>query len=127
MYLLVGALVLAAALRLLHARSHGPWLLGCVGLGLAAYGAYRLACARFRRIRVESRAAQPPPLARSVPEQLRGDPATAGVPLIVLSAHVLPDDRERAFRSGADAFLAKPLDGARLLAEVGRFGRGDGP
>ncbi|MEW5930081.1 MAG: response regulator [Gemmatimonadota bacterium] len=60
-----------------------------------------------------------------IPELLRGDPATAGVPLIVLSAHVLPDDRERAFRSGADAFLAKPVDGARLLAEVGRFRGGD--
>lgn len=56
-----------------------------------------------------------------IPEQLRGDPATAGVPLIVLSAYVLPDDRERAFRSGADVFLPKPVDGARLLEEVGRL------
>lgn len=56
-----------------------------------------------------------------IPEQLRDDPATAGVPLIVLSAHVLSDDRERAFRSGADVFLPKPLDGARLVEEVVRL------
>lgn len=56
-----------------------------------------------------------------IPELLKSDPATASIPVIVLSAYVLPEDRERALRSGADAFLAKPVDGRLLLAEVGRF------
>lgn len=60
-----------------------------------------------------------------IPELLKGDPATADVPLIVLSAHAMPEDRERAFRCGADAFLTKPVDGGRLLAEVGRFCGGE--
>ncbi|MEW5930080.1 MAG: DUF1206 domain-containing protein [Gemmatimonadota bacterium] len=47
----LAAVGMAGALRVLQARSQGPWVLGCVGLGLAAYGAYQLACARCRRIR----------------------------------------------------------------------------
>ena len=46
----LAAVGMAGALRVLQARSDGPWVLGCVGLGLAAYGAYQLACARYRRI-----------------------------------------------------------------------------
>jgi hypothetical protein len=41
---------LGQALRYLHHRPYGPWLLGAVALGLVAYGAYEFIRARYRRI-----------------------------------------------------------------------------
>lgn len=41
---------LADALRTLRAQPPGPWLLGAVGLGLAAYGVLSLVSARYRRV-----------------------------------------------------------------------------
>lgn len=61
------------------------------------------------------------PPGRTLIERLKDDPETAAIPVLVLSAHVLPEDRERALSAGAAAFLAKPCDGAALrsaLAEV---------
>lgn len=43
---------LPEALGTIAARDYGPWLLGIMGLGLAAYGMYALVEARFRRINV---------------------------------------------------------------------------
>ena len=43
---------LPEALGAIAARGYGPWLLGIMGLGLAAYGIYSLVEARFRRINV---------------------------------------------------------------------------
>lgn len=43
---------LPEALGTIAAREYGPWLLGLMGLGLAAYGVYAFVEARFRRIRV---------------------------------------------------------------------------
>lgn len=40
-----------SALRSLEAQPYGPWILGAVALGLAGYGLFELAEARFRRIR----------------------------------------------------------------------------
>ncbi len=42
---------LQGALTTLHGQPYGRWLLAIVGIGLAAYGAYELAQARWRRIR----------------------------------------------------------------------------
>ncbi|HEX2204174.1 MAG TPA: response regulator [Longimicrobium sp.] len=61
------------------------------------------------------------PPGETLVERLKGDPATAAIPVLVLSAHVLPEYRERALAAGAAAFLAKPCDGEALrsvLAEV---------
>jgi hypothetical protein len=41
---------LGGALATLAHQPYGPWLLGIVALGLAAYGVYQLAMARYRRI-----------------------------------------------------------------------------
>ena len=50
--------------------------------------------------------------------ELKGDPRTAHIPILVLSAHAQPDDRTRARSAGCDGFLAKPFDFERLLAHV---------
>ena len=50
--------------------------------------------------------------------RLRADPATATLPVIVLSASLDPAERLAAFRAGADAFLLKPVDDQSLLARI---------
>jgi CheY-like chemotaxis protein len=41
--------------------------------------------------------------------------------VVVLSASVLPSERDAALRSGADAFLAKPYHPNELVAMVGKL------
>jgi len=55
---------------------------------------------------------------------LKADPATRHIPIIAVTAHALPGDEERSLAAGCDAYLAKPIAPAKLLAEVDRrFGR----
>ena len=51
---------------------------------------------------------------------LKGDPATQGIPVIALTAHALPEDREKSASVGCDGYLAKPCEPSRVLAEVKR-------
>ncbi|MDQ6894314.1 MAG: response regulator [Acidobacteriota bacterium] len=51
-------------------------------------------------------------------EAIKGDPATAKIPVILLSGTFEPFDRERAERIGADAIVSKPFDSQQLLAQV---------
>jgi two-component system, cell cycle response regulator DivK len=53
-----------------------------------------------------------------VTRQLRGAPETAAIPIIALSAHAMPEDRERAFAAGCDDFIAKPVDFPRLIDRI---------
>ena len=51
-------------------------------------------------------------------QELRADPRTRAIPIVVLSARVGEAERLRALASGADAFMAKPYDVERLLVEI---------
>lgn len=55
----------------------------------------------------------------AVLDTLGSRPETAGIPVIVLSAHALPADREAA--SSAAAFLAKPVYLHDVLDHVRRY------
>jgi CheY-like chemotaxis protein len=45
-----------------------------------------------------------------VAQRLKGDPATAGIPIVAVSALARPDDREAALAAGCDEFVRKPFD-----------------
>jgi len=51
-------------------------------------------------------------------EKLRANPATATLPVILLSANASEEARLRALEAGADDFLVKPFHGRELLARV---------
>ena len=51
-------------------------------------------------------------------EALKRDPATAGIPVLIMSSRALPEDRAAAAYAGADAFLRKPIDRAAFLTRV---------
>ena len=51
-------------------------------------------------------------------EAIKSSPATARIPVILLSGTFEPFDRERAERIGADAIVSKPFDSQQLIAQV---------
>lgn len=53
--------------------------------------------------------------------QLRQNPATAQIPIIILTARGQPVDREAALAAGADEYIAKPVTMAELLERVNRL------
>jgi CheY-like chemotaxis protein len=50
--------------------------------------------------------------------RLKRDSATRHIPLIVLSAHAMDDDREQALAAGGDDFDTKPVRFEHLLEKI---------
>ena len=56
-----------------------------------------------------------------VTRTLKDDPSTAQIPIIVLTAHALSADRDRAYMEGADSYIAKPAEPSKVVTEVQRL------
>lgn len=53
--------------------------------------------------------------------ELKANPLTRNIPVVALSAHTLPGDRQRASQAGCDGFIPKPLDVPNFLQTVQGF------
>lgn len=52
---------------------------------------------------------------------IKGSNITSEIPLIALTAHALPGDRQRAIDSGCDEYITKPMDLIELVETVDRW------
>jgi CheY-like chemotaxis protein len=50
--------------------------------------------------------------------RLKADPATRHIPIIVLSAHAMTNDRDKALQAGGDDFDTKPIRFEPLLDKI---------
>jgi CheY-like chemotaxis protein len=49
---------------------------------------------------------------------IKGDPTTAAIPVIALTAHAMETDRQNAKEAGCDEFHTKPINLAVLLEQI---------
>ena len=52
---------------------------------------------------------------------LKGDPETASIVVVMLTARALEADRQQGIEAGADEYITKPFSPAELLATVQRL------
>lgn len=53
--------------------------------------------------------------------ELKADPATAGIPVVALTANAMRGDRERCLEAGCVGYISKPIDVKSFAATVGSF------
>jgi two-component system cell cycle response regulator DivK len=61
-------------------------------------------------------------------KELKSDPTTSAIPVIAITASVMPMERTEVLAAGFDGFQSKPISLKNLLAEVNNVltGSGDG-
>jgi two-component system cell cycle response regulator DivK len=52
--------------------------------------------------------------------RIKKDPKTGSIPLIAVTAHALPGDRQRALDAGCNEYITKPMDLSELVEAVNR-------
>ncbi len=53
--------------------------------------------------------------------RLKNDPATAGIPVVAVSASVMGCDHEAAMEAGCSGFITKPLDTRRFVKTISLY------
>ena len=106
-----------------------PDLLASVRFALEAFGTYEVETATNGMEGLERAVARQPDCmvidvkmpsidGNQLIRVLRGDPATAQIPLIILSALVQEDDLLRGHLAGVDQYLTKPFDVEALVEAI---------
>lgn len=49
---------------------------------------------------------------------MRGNPATAAIPVVALTAHAMTGDKERILEMGFNGYIPKPFDVTRLVTQL---------
>lgn len=52
--------------------------------------------------------------------RIKSDPLTASIPLVAVTAHALPGDRQRALEAGCSDYVTKPINLKELVETVNR-------
>lgn len=49
------------------------------------------------------------------------DPEKASIPIIAMTANAFVEDRQKAFETGMDGYLVKPIDISKMMETLKRF------
>jgi CheY-like chemotaxis protein len=52
--------------------------------------------------------------------RIKADPLTASIPMVAVTAHALPGDRQRALEAGCSDYVTKPINLHELVETVNR-------